>query len=58
MAKKIEESQLPELFSVKLKKVKSNGDFIVEEIDLECKANSVNEAIRGMNELLKLANKN
>jgi len=53
-----EESQLPELFSVKLKKVKSNGDFIVEEIDLECKANSVNEAIRGMNELLKLAKKN
>ena len=54
---RIEELPSPELSTLRIRKVKSSGDFIVEEVEFECKAKTVNEALKGVNELLKVSKK-
>ena len=52
-----EELPLQELSTLRIRKVKSSGDFIVEETELECKGKNVAEALKGINELLKVSKK-
>ncbi len=44
-----------ELPTVVLRKTKKVSDWTVEELDLECKGLTMDEALRGIKELLRLA---